>query len=699
MKRIGTEIKLSEDERARMLEELNFWRRKSAEHYDTRDELEDLFNCIWEGQSARGLVIGDDDKAAWPFDGASDQRVRLGDKIFQKEYALIAVALSAATIEVTSVGADAEKRAANIEILLNWMLNNLGSHGWMQIRAMLHHMLVDTPAIAALDVDWEKNVNLHPEVADYGELVEEFAAAMEAQGLMAEVDATALVENCVRKAVEGELDENGVAFYEFLEKAKGMRRRDIRRILKAIGEDDEGKCEYLAKGEAEEGLKLEALRYGDDFVLPTQCEDFRYANPWFRGEWVTPEQLKERVGSDGWDAKWVEDTLAYKGLDFYNSEQTTVKDEEFKNLIGICWVYSAETNARGETIRYVTVLSHASGSAFGKRVISTRNGKWPVVLFRREVRSKAIVDGRGLAEICCPDQGLIKEIKDRANDAAIIGSLPPLVAKGTRASNAVIEPFGLIKIGSSDDVKFMNAPQFPATAKDRAKEIEDDLLDYLGIEHDDKPMGEEKKARVRDMLLQFKDLFVAMVETAQNEASDELLAGITDEGDVKGLRREDISGRFGIMLKLDPDNLNHEKLMERLKTFSQILGMDKRQEVDTSPVLRHALTALFPEISKKSIKSAETLQGEDIRNEEENFMRIKAGVMPQMNTEGGWNYGARIQWWQQLQQENPDAIAEMSPRSQEMMQQWISALEQQQRQFGENAEIGKTGVQGVGAAE
>lgn len=71
--------------------------------------------------------------------------------------------------------------------------------------------------------------------------------------------------------------------------------------------------------------------------------------------------------------------------------------------------------------------------------------------------------------------------------------------------------------------------------------------------------------------------------------------------------------------------------------------------------------------------------------------------MPQMDTDGRWNYEARLQFYQQMQQENPDAIAEMSPKSQEMLQQWIAALQQQQTQYGENAQIGRTGVQGVGA--
>lgn len=698
MKRIGTQVRLSQRERDKLIGDLNFWRSKSDEYYANREKLEDAFYCFWAGQHPSGLVLDTDDEAAWPFNGASDQRVRLADKMFQKFYALIAVALSAATIEITTSGADREKRSQSLLVLLKWMLDNLGSEGWAQIRAMIHYFLVDSPAIAAITVDWKKNFTLHPEESDAEEIVGEFAAAMVAEGKISEAEAI----DSARNIISGITADNGSApdptpLVDFLVKTKGVRRKDAVKIVRALGEGD-GTVEFLVRGRAEEGIDLSALRYGDDFCIPVAAESFAYANPWFRGEWLTEEQLREKIESDGWDEKWVEDTLSHPGADFYNSENVQAgHDEDYKDLYNVCWCYTAETNDYGETVRYVTVLSNADGSAFGKRVLSSRRGKWDTVLFRREVLSTNIVEGRGLAEICAPDQGLIKQICDRENDAAIIGSLPPIVEKGSQAKKAVFQPFGRIPIGSSDEIKFMAPPQFPATAKDRVKEIKDELLDYLGISNGETNVSERTKATVRDILLQFKDLFVTMIEVAQENATDELLAGVTDDGDVKGLKREDITGIFGVKLILDPDNLDGEKLIKKLTTFSQILGMDKRGEVDTSPVLRHALYTLFPEISKRSIKPADRLLADDLANEQENFVKIKAGVMPQMNTEGGWNYAARIQFWQDLQANNPEAIATMSPTSQQMMQQWLEALNQQQTQFGENAQIGKTGVEGVTA--
>ena len=105
---------------------------------------------------------------------------------------------------------------------------------------------------------------------------------------------------------------------------------------------------------------------------------------------------------------------------------------------------------------------------------------------------------------------------------------------------------------------------------------------------------------------------------------------------------------------------------------------------------------LFPEV-RSALKSPEQMTANDVEEEKRNFVLIKAGIMPRMDTEGKWNYAARLEFYQQMMKETPDVVEDMSPRSQEMLQQWMSALQQQQTQFGENAQIGRTGVESVSA--
>ena len=84
-------------------------------------------------------------------------------------------------------------------------------------------------------------------------------------------------------------------------------------------------------------------------------------------------------------------------------------------------------------------------------------------------------------------------------------------------------------------------------------------------------------------------------------------------------------------------NMNHKDLIDRVQALGQIIApLDSKNEIDRGPVLRNAFAQLFPECLGESFRSSEELVGDDIRDEEQNFVKLKAGLMPQMDTEGKW---------------------------------------------------------------
>ena len=699
MKRIGTQRPLGEEERESLLLDLGWWRERSRQFYASRSRAEEAFYCVWDGQHPDGTVHDEKDALAWPFDGASDQRVRWGEMVVLDKIALVMIALSSCEVEFAcGAGPEGERRADALKRLLQWELGRLGAKGYAEFLALLRYMLVDSPAVAAMDVSWRRRASLAVRELNAEELASQFAALSSEQGRVnsEEVEgpenySLAEAEGTFWIGLRGE-DEAASTSVEAFLVAQGVREEDARAVRAALAE--EGECECLCRGPADEGVELKALRYGDDFCIPREAADFDYANPWFRGEWVTEEQLRERIESDGWDPDWVEEELRHKGVSFY--DETTREVDDVRDLVNIVWCYQAETTDDGETVRWVSVLGHADGSAFGRRAIRSRRGTWGVAFFRREVTGRKLLAARGLAALCAPDQGVAKEVRDMAANNAIVGSLPPIKAKGSRTRSAVIEPFSVINMGINDDLLFMQPPAYPAAAKETEERLKAELLAYVGVSDGQTDVTERRQEEVNWFLRQFQDLFVLMVEAAQDHASDEALAAVTGEGDVRGLRREDITGSFGITLRLDPRNLDNKALLEKVQAFAGVLqSIDRERAVDTLPVLRHVMRQLWPEVSGEAMRSPEQLTANDVEEEKRNFALIKAGVMPQMDTQGRWNYAARLQFYQQLQQENPDAIAEMSPAAQENLQRWMQALEQQQTQFGENAEIGRTGVEGV----
>ena len=692
MKRIGTEKRLTSDERQRLIGELTYWTTRSDKFYNERGQEEKAFAQIWKGQNANGLRLDTDDEEAWPFDGASDQRVRWGDTAFQELAALLVVALDTCKIEVTCDGSpDGSRRAGAISRLLTWCRQKLGAKWYVQVMALLHYTLVDTPAVGAMDVGWALKRTMGVVTLEIDSLRDEYTVWRVNPGLVAEVDANqewAL-------ALDGEDDEARELASSFLISQKGVRREDVEKILAALA--DEGECEALATAATWEGPDVKALRFGDDFMIPAGTEDFDYADPFFRQDWMTETELREAAAHDEWDMGWVEETLLHKGENFYDTRDYS-NAEDMKNMVNVVWAYTTETDDEGNTTRWATLLSLADGSAFGKRVVRARRGKWETVFFRREVLANNCLAARGLAHLCAPDQGLAKCMKDFANDNAIVGSLPPVKAKGARVRNVLFEPFAWIPMGQSDEVAFMQPPAYPAAAKEQIKAIRDDLYAYLGLSNGETDVSTRTNGFTAFMLSQFCELYRRLVEVAQDYASDEALATVTGEGDVTGLRHEDLDGDFQIMLKFNPANMNHKDLIDRVTALGQVIApLDSKNEIDRGPVVRNAFLQLFPECQGASFRSPDAMRADDIDDEEKNFVKIKAGIMPQMDTEGKWNYAARLEWHQRMQQENPDAIAEMSPQSQDIYQRWIQALEQMNTQFGENAEIGKTGVRGVEA--
>ena len=445
--------------------------------------------------------------------------------------------------------------------------------------------------------------------------------------------------------------------------------------------------------------KIKALRFGDDFMFPDSCEDFDYADPLFRSEWYTETQLRELAAEGGWNAAWVEETLEKKGATFYDKRD--YRDaQDMKDVVNVVWCYTTEVNADGDTVRYETLLSLANGSAFGKRVVRSRRGKWDTVFFRREVLAGNLTASRGLAHLCAPDQGLAKEIKDGANNNAIVSSLPAVKAKGARVRNVMIEPFAVINMGQSDDVSWMQPPAYPASAKEMVKELKDDLYAFLGLSNGETDVSTRTQAFSVWILSQFRELYVKLVECAQDYASDETLLTVTTPDDLTGVRHEDLDGDFQLTLEFNPANINHRDLIDRTKAVAELLApMDAKNEMDRLPVLRAVMANLFPEIADASFRSPDQLTADDVKDEEQNFVKIKAGIAPAIDTEGKWNYQARLGFYEQLQQENPQAIAEMSEVSQQIFQRHVAALQQQAQQYGENAAIGRTGVAGVEAAE
>lgn len=687
MKEIGIRETVSQEELSELKSRLSDWDSRARDYYSSRADAQERLLCETENGNLAGLLLkkhpADD---PFPFDGASDQRVRLADRVLGVLTDLLINTAEEADVEIIcSNGAAGQQLARNLTVLLRWLIAKQGANWQRQLRALCHHMIADTPAIGMLHLGWRKN-----KVRGIRELsADELSLLMGGEDPAFDQNFQAALKSGQTAGIEAKV----VTLFK-------VSPKEARQIVKALAE--EGACTFACVVDMEEGPVVKALRYGDDFVLPEYCTDFDFASPWFRGEWVTEAELRSRIETLDWDEAFVEEVLENESVIVFNDNSSPSYDDR-KGLYNLVWAYTAEVLSDGTTARYLTVFGAGDRTACGKELVRGRKGRWPVVLFTREVASDNLIDARGVAELAAPAQGIVKTLRDASANNAIIGALPPIKSKGSSLRNVMLEPLNIISMGRQDELAFMQPPAYPAAGNAEAERILNEALDYFGIATKSSDPGviqAQRKAFVNWWLAQYREALEALLQTAQECGSNDMLAAVTNTNESSISNRQSITGNFSLRLKLSLEDLDSEALIKKVTAFSQVLmSIDRDQSIDRAPLARLVMRRMFPDISEESMRQPQQLAEQERSDEEQNFIKIKAGIMPRMNTSGQWNFPARLAFYEELQQQNPNALADWPPERLQMLQMWVKALQQQSEQFGANADIGRTGVEGVPAMQ
>lgn len=680
------------------------WNEDAPVYFENRSDLDDMRRNVWEGQSGDGRHWDriQKNKPRGIFNGAADSRMRMADDIIKSKANILIGALTLANINFTGTGDRSIQMRDNLSTLFNWMRDNMESSwiaAWMQL---IVWYLADSPAVAMMKVEWRKDAWLGKRKVTMEELAQAWLQreVSRVQGNpQFEVEAEQSVTGKVALLQLGEdNEETQQAMFEataLLAQMTGADAAEARRKIKRIFKD--GQADVVAEMVANEGVKLTPQRYGQDFVVADDCRDFRDFGMWFSSRWMTLEEIDSQ---EGWDEDFKEAVKAQGGMEIMdngihakNSTDTTYRQVVYAYVVGL--------DSKGRKGKYVCVFGQRDDlTAEGWKLVEGASGRWPGVLFRREFDGMMVLDSRGVTEIISADEGLSKCMMDGAANNAMIGNLPPVKNKGHSLRNQLISPLKHITMGVNEDTSFMQPPQYPASTKMVLDKLESKVNNYFGVRYKDADptkVATTEQAEVSLFLSSASEVIRRMVEVCQESASDEYLARVTDDGGAPArMRMADIEGQFLVSVTMDPSNMDPKKLAEKGQVISQLLpSIDKAGVIDTSPIARELVTNMFPGIGGKLVKKEAAAMQDELQDEAKNYNLIRSGVMPVMNTQGLWNYQARLDMYERMRADNEQVFSDMAPDKALMLGKWLEALEQQATQYGANREIGRSGVEGV----
>ena len=699
-----------------------------------RREYEDIVFCKWAGQRPDGRkrkeTLGKDAK---PFEGASDNRVRLTDNLINEHVIdYIAATVRAKKNFMPMEGMD-NYTASKLDILTKWLINTYWADQFVtQLKLMGRYMEQDTPAVACAMVDWVEERRLEYRTIEPLELVDMFLekqkskrdesmpddqsgmddmAGSEGQPEEAsdQVMAETIIDMCTMATMLPDLEKFLVDVMEI----KPARAKKAARELQKNGKA-ELPVHYLFK----RGPECVALRLFDDVFVPSNTTDPERARIVYRREWLMEPEIRERAVRLKWNKKFVTELLGDRdsgasaqacghegksGFEEFNADTRVNTNTSESNLRKGLWeiitAYHWATNDDGVMGIYTTTFSYfCSKEARASEPYRRKHGKMPFAWQKREELNDRLIDSRGVPELTSTDQQTFKLLRDSFEDHTQVSTLPPIKVPPNKPHFRVdISPLGRVESNSRETTEFMTPPAYPIAADkywDKARRDVNEYWGRSGPDTDPDTVNAVKQDRANTFLSLVTKIVKMAVQLSQEFMDDEMFSRIIGGNGVSINRSvKEIQGQFDMTMVVDVQDLTLKGVTEKAEVvFKMLRPMDTRSTIPYESIIRSSIAAIDPTWAE-AMPSVEEADQRETSEEKSAFVNMLNGVRPDM-PESGINAPLRLQVLQaeiDPRQANPAAFPTLSQASQLLIKERLDYLNFQASQM-QNAQTGRIGV-------
>lgn len=678
------------------------WRR--------RQMAENVRYCRWAGMSADGRKHEEDlGEKPFPFEGASDGRVRTSDTVVNFLVAVLVNAATTARARFTGVESSDSAWAAKMTVFLRYLMRNFLKNGLRrELIKTAQFMLSDSPGASVMHVYWDRQVALESKTITVMDLVKELAAAMKGQLTEQQVaDLADLIRNPEREEQAIQMLAAGLPH---------LKRARLKKMLAQLRES--GEADYPQPRVVRNGPKQCALRIFEDIFFNSDVlDDIQRAPEIMIPEWLWPEEARAKGINEGWSEDFIEELLAQKGKDAFEGLYKNREDQgeiegdyseatyeriadSRKDQVQVVHAMFKEVNEDGMMGLYkVTFSAFTNTVAKEKEILDTPGAQYPCFYFPREVLTRRILDSRGLPESLMTHQNALKGLFDSIGDICSL-TLPPVKVPRRRPNlQLVLGPLAQVKEDRPGEIEFMKLPNYPSAAESHREEIRRQIAEYTGVPISDKagPMATPLLQFAVDGFLDvWGDCLMFMLKLCQAYWTDEEIQRIVGgKREVQVIRtKQELDQQYDLMLAVDVRDMDNAYLMEKVKNIKEmVLPMDTGSRVNRDLLVERIFEMIDPNLAEDVIESRESATSREVEDEELNFMKIKTGIQPPMITEGQ-NFPLRLQVIRNIMERNPEAYKEMGETSRAMLEQWMKYRQQMVQQM-ENATIGRTGARQV----
>lgn len=667
---------------------------------DRRSLAEDTRFNRWAGQSPDGKKHDDavDGVKAFPFDGASDARVRLSDGIIQEQVIVIMASLMRMQISASPTEGTDAPFAANVSVLWNWLQKNqLGAEWVTEWTKVAQWRQGDSPGIGYMQAWWHQADALKPVHLTMEELGAKAAEAFQGAGVqMTPEDMTDLQDLLVNVAREEELAGMVGAIWPKMTKSRAKK------VAAEILTKQE--TEFAYPYTCENRLRIKARRLMDDIFVPENTPtDLQRARVVFVREWFSEPELREMDAAGAFEDGFLDELLKHQGETGWKQYSSWVEGEHVETPAPREWdknrqrgqfelltAFFRASNTMGIPGVYSVQFSAVVEKPGSKCELFDSRNKYPFFASPREILTDNQWDTRGISELSSTEQSSLKLLHDAFMDHAQLTTVPPVKVPASRPKlSLIIRPLGQIKEVRPGEISYMNPPAFPVSNETVQQNIHRRVERYYGqmtAEASPDWVRLYQQSLVDFFLLTVTEVIRYGLELAWEYLDDATLARVLGQ-EVPRSADDDVL-RFDVQIGFEAGMLSLEYI-EKVATMivQLVLPADTMSTVKRDKLVQWLFRSISPTLAQELLVPAEEANQKEVDDEENNFAKIAAGVEPAMMT-AGQNFGLRLQTLLGLGQKNPEAVNKLTPKSREIYEARMKHLHGQVEQI-ENAQIGR----------
>lgn len=396
--------------------------------------------------------------------------------------------------------------------------------------------------------------------------------------------------------------------------------------------------------------EVKTLAPDGDFLFPPYVTDPQRAPYCFWKTYYTPQELQNKIATDGWDEDFVDYIIEhYRGVntstierEFEARRSTGLTDNQYEanELVELIYGYQRLVDpSDGSEGIYCTVFhrefdGNEEAPGFAKFELLNGYEDYPVVVTKLSEDSKRLYDAMTIPDVLRGIQNQVKVERDSRVDRNSLSTLPPILHPVGQAPTDW-GPGRMIPYRRKGDLDFAPTPPAPTGSIEIEKTLEEQADRLVGLDETSSISQIRKQFLVDKFLSHSSEVMAMAFKCFQRFGPNEVFFRVTGNADSQVFTKGDPNENFDIMISYDVLNSDANSQELKLQQMTALTALDRNGRINVDALLDIAASSIDPVLADTILQPAQVAAEQITKFVTDDLAKIYSGMEMPARPNGG----------------------------------------------------------------